>query len=1007
MTLHYLRILSRLSSFAIENGANPENWAKQVFEDFTEEGQALNIVPLPDEPDGSIVGLYGKKIFGKACEDQHREDTLFLFRIESAERASSFATPVRHELTIRPIFITNDNDVEGVPIRSLLQSVGALTSQIGPVELIRPAPELVAYLRDLEHDVIWRYRPIRSSGVLEDSHASLDKLISLQKRFELLNRSTITGRDKFILTGQSRPKTIGLGELQKLGSQLLNMTLLNRLAINANDPSAVAALLAELPSIPGADTLCWTLWLTWLSEQSPDTVKRELHITETELAETIGQLDDSFQAYLVETIRLVGQRHHDSSMITVADDASDAESPCDIVVQWSSSLVFREPEPQNDVEQADLTDARPPEPSSANVESVEAPQSATPHIMSTSVEPLAIPSQPIPTTGAHQSDLSPTLRQVLTPWIIGQRLPVSDILNSLEQPVQNARQQLEYLREVLGYQHHDRMKLSDLLEAFTQLRESVDHALHMVPSQQEVRDAVEEAGSLISQLTTELTELGQPDFDQSVSLSALRETVESTELLQVARALPNWLVGEATDASQKTLKLINRVLREDEFRKQLTDIAVRLYPLGSHLETLLSSLLPPSSGDDPVEYLAAWASQTENVLDDLREFAVPIAKWAQRAIALGVEPRVSLAMGKRLESLASQVPQEFFEHLITLLHDIQDSDAGLAILKRAEHTVAALEGGLGSKAQDLSLELWLHAYSRQPSDREEQDSDNMASQLSIIHNFVDSQGRRVPATYVPAEGHDEPYGYIMLPLLIQSDAPCSENLSLDIHLKTNQRHAWPSNWPKPEPERLELREKDWREVEGRFQYAFTATIPLRSPGEGRDRTVQIAFEGFNDKTRKQHFSSTLEWNQFDTYTAPLELEWSDKVESDYVKEHPIGAQVQADHLLNRLEQGDSIAAIAPRRFGKSTLVAYLEREAEKRQLLVIRIVCTSYELGDRPSMWKYIHQEFVKRLTVGLPITEYPDLPSPEAFQTVRTAAALQTYRCIILLFDEAQLLWV
>src|SRR5262249_6449879 len=135
----------------------------------------------------------------------------------------------------------------------------------------------------------------------------------------------------------------------------------------------------------------------------------------------------------------------------------------------------------------------------------------------------------------------------------------------------------------------------------------------------------------------------------------------------------------------------------------------------------------------------------------------------------------------------------------------------------------------------------------------------------------------------------------------------------------------------------------------------------------------------------------------ETEFADLTVEWGDTAGPDYVDQHPIGPQQSAKAILNRLRTGSSIAVIAPRRFGKSTLVDYLIREAASCDLAIPPpLWCTSFASSggfDYERLWNDASAGFKKFLGASLGMGRAGFLPDAEAFDHVRRVAAEKGFK--------------
>ena len=152
----------------------------------------------------------------------------------------------------------------------------------------------------------------------------------------------------------------------------------------------------------------------------------------------------------------------------------------------------------------------------------------------------------------------------------------------------------------------------------------------------------------------------------------------------------------------------------------------------------------------------------------------------------------------------------------------------------------------------------------------------------------------------------------------------------------------------------------------------------------------------------------MTWDSIGHFTESITFDWLESIEPTYVEQHPIGPQRKHQELLQQLVNGNSFAVVAPRRFGKSTLVEYLFDRASKAGLLTLRpIVCTSLmneNHMDYQRVWRDVAKQLTESISVGLSEFEINDIPGPNAFDPARHAAAQRGYRGIVILIDEAQL---
>ena len=291
-----------------------------------------------------------------------------------------------------------------------------------------------------------------------------------------------------------------------------------------------------------------------------------------------------------------------------------------------------------------------------------------------------------------------------------------------------------------------------------------------------------------------------------------------------------------------------------------------------------------------------------------------------------------------------------------------------------------------------------------------QDAAYTSTDLAINHNFVDDKGSRVNVTYVPYT--DRPYGFVKVPLALESSAPVDADLTLKLTVKTDHRKGWSHDWEDPEPSSLSVHSDGWKEVDsGHFQWTFPATIPIRDPSSSdvRDSRLRVAVEvsSHSDQSLMSNNPKQLEWSSLQRFNDMPDLDWPVVARPNYVKDHPIGGQTKADDLLRCLRDGGSFAVVAPRRFGKSTLARYIADEARKSgNLLVLGpSVCTSYNRDEvRTEVWRNMNDSLINEIGVGLTTKEPGEVPLTEVIKKARERAWEVGYQGIVLLIDEAQL---
>jgi hypothetical protein len=122
-------------------------------------------------------------------------------------------------------------------------------------------------------------------------------------------------------------------------------------------------------------------------------------------------------------------------------------------------------------------------------------------------------------------------------------------------------------------------------------------------------------------------------------------------------------------------------------------------------------------------------------------------------------------------------------------------------------------------------------------------------------------------------------------------------------------------------------------------------VPCRRPADRSrfDVSVSLHDERMNLVSNK----AELRWDAVAADLPPLNVNWLTTCDPEFVVRHPIGPQGSTPTLRQRVQQGGSFAVLAPRRFGKTTLVKF-SVAAQPRAFLYI--ACTLPEQAGWDSM---------------------------------------------------------
>ena len=280
-------------------------------------------------------------------------------------------------------------------------------------------------------------------------------------------------------------------------------------------------------------------------------------------------------------------------------------------------------------------------------------------------------------------------------------------------------------------------------------------------------------------------------------------------------------------------------------------------------------------------------------------------------------------------------------------------------------------------------------------------------ELSVEHNWVGAEAARPPVSFQPVAGR--PYGRILVPIVIEASRPADYSLRLEIEARSKGRQAWPSDWAQPRPRDVQIGHDDWRpNDQQRFAFTLCIDVPTRMPS-GAVEALELDIT-LHDGVSSEPLShpKRLRWDAVERDVTAIALEWPEGVKPRYVETHPIGPQKRTEQIVTRVESGSSFAVVAPRRFGKSTLIEYLAERFRSMGCVVPQpIVCTEFfdSAGfDHLLLWREVSKRLQKELGSTLEPELDAGIPHPEAFDYVRRAAHKGRKRAVVLLFDESQL---
>ena len=1053
MPRHYIKLLNRLQEYAEKVRPDEATWQRAVFDDLTAGGRELRAVPLGDAGKGPVLGLCGDYYFCEAVADVHREDALFVFRIESAERRLPRVPPVSYAAEFH--YLGKDPGPLGTldPVAPVVERVEA-TAAKGPDEAsepgaglaadsgARPSPELVRLLQQVPEALrlLWRPGCDRSQradasgegegggesggdsggqgagesggdsggqgvgeaggeGEAQDEERGraswlLAALGRIWSRFRLDRHIDVPPRHAGLLKQIIRPRELKPQTRRQLLAHF-NVALLNTLVReHAHAPESLEHLLVQLAPLDLDAAVRAEVWARMMTGLSPGRLRRELH----EVAEALMALPEGavahFSVAIKETLRTVAEQSGDTRLASVAEEADSEAAPLAFLAQWAGRLEYgAEPStaaPPPAVDAAGATATTEP---AAQVERAEAERAEG---------------------GAEAGGLTPE-EERFERWVLRLRVPdeeqLGHVLAELREGLLQALPPREAaLRTVEGVQQ--------LVRGLRLLQADVATWLQTLPDPELLQTDLDEARAACSEARPVLGELLGPLQGQRVTPAELIEIAEIMRHDEQLERLPAWLwdpaegpedavqaVAPEPGAAQRCLGLLL-----PELRRRMQGVLARVNELGEDALPALAELPPPAAGEDLEAHLDAALEQLRSTQRALQLLPEEHRGWVGAALRGGVSLNEVLRTAHRLDGLRHRVGALAFEQIV----DRVGSAASLAI---SDSLVAGYERAVGAfeelleTARDARIEQldrWLAGRSAATQTRSVEGA-SRPSDPEFEHNWVDASGRRVPLVYRPYGDPDRPYGFVEAPLVVQLDLPRDLDLRLQIDMKTDQRKGWPRDWEAPSPGRLRLSRFTWRAGGARgYHVSFKLRVPMREPRSDSEplEFVLRAFDGETGAVAGP--AKRLRWPGVQRSEGQITFDWQDGINPQYVVRHPIGPQHHWERIVRRVEAGNSFAVIAPRRFGKSTLVEYLRKDAEDAGLLVLKsVLCTGYHDGsslDYHSLWDAVSAELQRRLGTPIAGTLHDGLPAPEAFDRALQVAGTRGRRGIVLLLDEAQL---
>lgn len=1001
MPRHYIKLIDRLQPWARKVQTGFVKWQEAIFNDITGSGQELRIFPV-SKGERPAIGICGDVYYCEAGMDRDRKDTLFVYLVESADAHLPSQVPRSYKgefhLTTQGEWAFEALD-SVVPIFSALSDERSETNKsfvsFSPTTSGKVTASLAGSLFSAPTDLRHLWRPSQTAKP-KATEVFVAEAQRIWKLFGLSKHSDVEPRYDGILSGRIKPPNIEEMHLELISA--FNISLLNSVAQDpSHDAQFIHNLLFELTDLPLPETMKASIWCAMACGLDHMGFCRELY----EVGSVLSSLDQSakhaWEDPILEAVREVAQKEDENSLKELAEKAGSEEDSLGIILEWTKGLHFPalESEQPSVPENGGRVSEAEAHAESLNIET---------HALQTNACPQEIPSE----------ESAQTLFET---WVLKQRIPDLSSLDDLTAEIESSS-------EVLGRAAQNPKSLEGIQGLISQLQlmqKNLDGWLRRLPGAQQLNADIEEARQCFDEACKALGADTYYFMARGVKPKELREIQKLMQHHDILRALPDWFFDEVEPLfdngsreihgfkiEEKHRKLVDPIIR-DRFRRALALIS----GFEKEASELLLSLPPPPAGERLETHFQIALERELKTKRDLEDIPPIHHQWMRAAVKTGVDGRRLLQLVARLEALRKRVGEVTWNQILQSMSTTQTQDEREDQISRFEKAVDSFEQVLGNALLVTFEQLIQWAEKNLVMRTGTAEDVHGQFPLSFDHNWVDASGRKVPLIFYNYNDPNRPYGYVKVPIVLSTNHARDYQLRLEYKVLTSLRANWPSIWQDPSPQTLAIPASSWRLCGKESWYTFGIEMPIRRPKEERTSFV-ISISAFDLSTGNAlSMPKELKWHEIEVSKGNINLFWPDGIQTKYVEDHPIGPQEKVDAIKDRLRSGNSFAVLAPRRFGKSTLVEYIRQRSDELGLVIpAPFLCTELKEGKTRNyerMWQRFSDALQEMLGASITLTrgtEFSNVPGPNAFDHVRRAAKNAGKSAIVLLFDEAQLLF-
>jgi serine/threonine protein kinase len=807
-----------------------------------------------------------------------------------------------------------------------------------------------------------------------DARCFVDVLSSIWKRRRLDRFIRPSARQESLLKGVVKPSNLGRKERDGLVA-LFGFDALNKAALlHRYDAARFFAILDDFSRISLPPALRAVIWTSMLGGLGPTTLREELHRSSPALKSLASDgvpAERAWEDGLLKALREVADRTDDAGLREMAEAAEAADDPVAYIASWASELEFSHPP---------ATEAARTDPQIV-VRPVEIPPAET---------TLSVPARPV------QSDPADS-------WAFRTVGPGPEVVERVRAAVLATLRVGAMTSGPIG----DMTGLVALIESLRQLQDESEKWLAELPELDSAATDLSHAElvyarlqSLVPDAVTTIVGCTSP-----ADANAICSLLEREPLI---RASPPWLwatdQAETSDGLPASRADVAIALTDPERRRRFETVIAKLDQLGE--PSALNWLDAPAPGEDLDAHIEIWFERTRQLLTTAPSH---VLEWLrdQKASLSDIE-RLSRSVAE-LGSLKGQLNATAAASVDVHLTECADQDERARWISAFTRAADSYRREYGDPS-DMSFGALRNKAQKELKDNDRRAEPDATGRIGVEHNWTEASGAK--ATLVFHQPNPAiAYGILAAPVVLQTNRPRQLDVRLAIEVKGEHRSAWPKEWPDIEPSSpFTVPAYGWQPHPENDSWHFPVAlrVPVRQPRTEAPRleaTIQVLeAQGGNALGPPV----PLRWESIELHRPSVELRWAGTTNPEYVRTHPIGPQAQSADIMARFKAGGSVAVIAPRRFGKSTLVEFLLKDgAEAGFLTPPAIVCTDYAAAgglDYERLWSDVSNWLYSSLGACLPPKVSGPLPGKDGFDQVRKAAKDRRYRAVVVLFDEAQL---